>query len=93
MTMMTYTIGLALLNAILTGILTGIYVRNYRSIRAQFSLGLLMFAAIFLIQKLVSIYIYMDIMYSLEHSIALAIFFLEILQVIAFSILVWITLQ
>jgi hypothetical protein len=93
MTMMDYTIGLTIINALLIGSLTVIYYKNYRSIRAQFNLGLLLFASVFLLQKLVSIYVYMEAMHDLSHAIALSIFVLEILQAIAFSIMVWLTIQ
>ena len=93
MTMMTLTVILTVINLLMILMLVYTYLQNYRNMRAQFSLGLLLFAVLFAIQKLVALYVYLIIMHKFSNDIGGALFSLEIIQFFAFSILSWITMK
>ena len=91
--MMILSIGFAGLNTILLLILLTIYFANYKKIKAEFNLGLFLFALVFLIQKITTIILYITTMMPFAAQVETAMFILEILQTIAFMVLVWITMK
>ena len=92
MAMMTFAIGITILNLILILILFGVYLQNYLKIKASINLGLLLFASVFIAQKLTAVYMLFSMM---DHSSLLGtpMFILEILEFFAFSSLLWITIK
>lgn len=84
--------------AILTGIsallllgLLYVYYKNLKSIKSKFTVGLFIFAALLLLQNLVSLYYYLTMMDYYVPEVAVHIFILTLLQTIAFAILLKIT--
>ena len=90
---MTELIGMAIhsINIILLIVLLYIYVQNYRQLKTELNMGLILFALLFLIQS--SINMYYDtamIMYSSTPA-EIAATILEGIKAAAFAILVWIS--
>ena len=90
---MYISISLTSANIVLLAILTTIYVRNYLEIKAQFSLGLVTFSAILIIQKIFTLYFMIDAMHDYADLLGVPLLVLESLQLIAFSILAYISLK
>jgi len=93
MEMMIFTVIFTMLNLVLISALLYVYSKTYRQIKAPFTAGLLIFATIFLLQKLVSIYVFLILMHHFEGVLGISMLILEILQTIAFSTLTWITIR
>ncbi len=60
--MMYATVGVALVDAGLSAGLLALYAKSYRTVKAPFTLGLLLFAALFLVQNLLAAYSYLTMM-------------------------------
>lgn len=90
---MYISISLTSANIILLVILTIIYVRNYLEIKAQFSLGLLTFSAVLIVQKLLTLYFMLDAMSDYADLLGVPLLILESLQLFAFSILTYISFK
>lgn len=89
-----------LMNAttVLTGISTlilialcYIYSKNLRNIRSGFTIGLVVFAVLFLVQNVVSLYFYLTMMDYYVSQVEAHVFILTLLQTIAFLVLLKIT--
>jgi len=89
-----------LMNAttILTGIsvllllgLLYVYYKNLREIKSKFTIGLFVFALLFLIQNFISLYYYLTMMDYYSPEVEIHVFILALLQIIAFLILLKIT--
>lgn len=77
-------------NAALLVALLWVYVSNLRELRTAFSIGLVIFAAVMLLSKLVDLYLFFDM--RLDHvGLDGLMLVSEVVQVVAFSALVWIT--
>lgn len=91
MALMQFTIGLVLMNIVVLLYLTGIYIKNFRSLQSKFTIGLLIFALVFLIENIVASYFYFTMMPYYANGIELPAFLLRLLQTIAFLVFLWIT--
>ena len=60
--MMYATVGVALVDAALSAGLLALYARSYRQVKAPFTMGLVMFAALFLVQNALAVYSYLAMM-------------------------------
>jgi len=87
--MMMLTVIASGVNVLLLGGLALIYFRNYRKIKASFTLGLIAFSTVLLVQKLLAIYVFFSMMGEGAHGELM--FVMEAAQVVAYSILLWIT--
>ena len=83
---------------ILTGISTllllgllYVYHKNLKNIKSKFTIGLFIFALLFLLQNLVSLYFYLTMMDYYAPQIEVHVFIFSLLQAIAFLILLKIT--
>lgn len=86
------------ITTILTGIstiflilLAYIYIKNLKNIKSKFTIGLLVFAILFLLQNLVSLYFYSTMVEYYTKQVALHVFIFSLLETIAFLILLKIT--
>lgn len=79
------------LNIILLLMLSFIYVRNYRTIKSKFCLGLMIFALLFLIQNLIAFYFQITMMYYYSKEVANIAFVLNALEALGFVALLYIT--
>ena len=86
------------LTTVLTGISTlfllgllYVYIKNLKHVRSNFTIGLLIFAVLFLIQNLVSLYYYITMMKYYAPEVEIHVFIITLLQAIGFAILLKIT--
>lgn len=92
MTMILFAIGLTILNLGILLALFTVYFQSYRRIKANMTLGLTLFAGIFILEKVIAIYFLLTMMH-LDSLLGLPMFILEILEVIAFGILLKVAIQ
>ena len=86
------------LTTILTGISTllllgliGVYYKNLRKIQSPFTTGLLIFAMLFLIQNIISLFYFITMKNYYVPEVEVHVFILTLLQLIGFGILLKIT--
>ena len=90
---MAETIGMALhiVNMILTLALLYIYTQNYAKMKSRYTIGLMLFAGIFLIQSALGLYFDTSmVMYSTQEAVTAATA-LEAIKAVSFAILLWIS--
>lgn len=78
---------------VLSGLLL-VYAKNFRSIRSAFSVGLVMFAVLFLVQNIAAVALYMsmsDAQYPV--GVAMPMLALNLTELCGFGILFWISWQ
>ena len=68
-----------------------VYYKNLKTARSKFTIGLFIFAVLFLIQNSVSLYYYLTMMAYYAPEVEVHVFILTLLQTIAFAILLKIT--
>lgn len=68
-----------------------IYIKNLKNIKSKFTIGLLIFAVLFLLQNLISLYFYFTMIYYFVPQVEIHVLILTLLQTIAFLILLKIT--
>ena len=90
---MILSIGLTSLNVLLLTILSFIYFKNYMEMKAQFSLGLIMFAVILIVNKLLTLYFMVIAMGDHADLLGMPTLVLESLQFFSFSVLTYITIR
>ena len=88
---MTATTILSGISIVLLIVLLHIYYKNLKKIKSRFTLGLFIFAALFLLQNLVSIYFYFAMMNYYAAEVTAHVFIFTLLQAIAFLVLLKIT--
>lgn len=82
---------LAGVNAVLLLSILYVYVRNLFRSRTVFTIGLSLFAGLFLLQNLVSLYFFLTMTPYFVDAVELHVFILTLLQTLAFAIFNWIT--
>ena len=90
---MYVSIAMTSINVVLLAILLVIYYRNYMEMKAQFSLGLIIFAAVLIVNKLLTLYFVLVLMMDHADILGVPILILETLQLVAFAILTYITVK
>ena len=68
-----------------------VYYKNLKNIKSKFTIGLFVFALLFLIQNLISLYYYITMMKYYAPEVEIHVFILTLLQTIGFAILLKIT--
>ncbi len=86
------SIAVAAASAVLLVALLFVYIRNHRQLRSPFTLGLVLFAALFLVQNVGSVYFY----YLMNEwrqgpGIAIPMFVLDAAELIGFAALFYVT--
>ena len=89
--LMNLTTILAVGAILVLGFLLHIYIKNLRKIKSSFTIGLLVFALLFLIQNLVSLYYFLTMMEYYSPEVEVHVFILTLLQTIGFLVLLKIT--
>ena len=87
--LMTLTTIFTALSLVLLIALLYIYFKGLKKVKSGFTLGLFFFAALFFLQNAVSLYFYLTMMDLYVSHVAIHVFIFTILQVIAFSILLY----
>ena len=85
---------ITILTIISTLILCGllyVYFKNLKQIKSKFTIGLFIFAVLFLIQNLVSLYFYITMMDYYVPTVETHVFIFTLLQTIGFAVLLKIT--
>lgn len=84
---------LSMVNAGLLGVLTIIWLRNYRTFRTPLVLGLVVFGAVLLVENLVAIYFVFStgMLYAASPRVHSLVAVLRALQFLAISILLVVT--
>ena len=85
--MMIYSFVFSSINCILIMSLLYVYIKNAMKIKSFFTMGLLIFALLFLIQNIFSIYFYITMMPYYVDGVEYLGFIYSIIQTIAFTIL------
>jgi len=88
---MKITTVLTAISVLILGALLHVYIRNLRKIKSRFTIGLLIFAVLFLAQNLVSLYYFISMMDYYSTEVEIHAFILTLLQVIGFAVLLKIT--
>ena len=78
-------------NVVLAAILLAIYSRNYKKIGSKFTLGLIVFAAAFLIQNLASIYFYNTLLTEYTLGMTTLQLLVSVLEFFGLTILLYVT--
>ena len=89
--LMNLTTILTALSALILAALLHVYIKNLRKIKSNFTLGLLIFALLFLIQNIVSLYFYLTMMDYYVPAVELHVFIFTLLQTIGFAVLLKLT--
>ena len=86
---------LAGVNVVLLGLLTAVWLRNYRTFRTNLVLGLLAFGLVMLIENVTAIYFFfsMKMLYSGDPTVQQAVLVLRALQLVALGFLTRVTLE
>ena len=86
---------LASVNIVLLGVLSVVWVRNYRTFRSTLVLGLLAFGLVMLVENATALYFYfsMTMFYSADPTVQSAAAVLRALQFVAIAFLTWVTLK
>lgn len=80
-------------NVILLLALIGIYANGLRKIRAEFTFGLLFFAAFFLVQNLIALYSYLAMFMYFASGVAGLVLAVTVAQTAGLSVLLWMGLR
>ena len=88
---MNVTTGLTGISSLLLFGLLYVYYKNLKIARSKFTIGLFIFAVLFLIQNLVSLYYYITMMKYYVPEVEIHVFIITLLQTIGFSVLLKIT--
>ncbi len=88
---MNITTALTGISTILLLGLLFIYYKNLRKIKSNFTIGLFVFALLFLIQNIISLYYFITMMNYYAPEVEIHVFTLTLLQTIGFGILLKIT--
>lgn len=89
--LMNFTTILTVISTILLLLLLYVYSKNLKKIKSGFTIGLFIFALLFLIQNIVSVYFYITMMDYYASGVETHAFILTLLQTIGFAILLKIT--
>ncbi|WP_134670035.1 hypothetical protein [Halorussus marinus] len=95
MTMIQAASALAVVNILLLGLLTGVWIRNYRTFGTSLIAGLVAFGAVMLAENVVALYFFfsMKMLYSGDPTVQRAVLVLRGMQVIALGFLTWVTVK
>jgi hypothetical protein len=87
--------GLSVCNAVVLAALSVIWLRNYRTFGTPLVLGLVAFAGVLLVENLVAIYFLfsMNMLYAATPAVHSVVAVLRALQLVAVSILLYVTWQ
>ena len=87
--------GLAVVNILLLGLLTTVWVRNYRKFRSSLVLGLIAFSVVMLAENAAAIYFFfsMKMLYSGDPTVQQAVLVLRGMQLVALAFLTWVTMK
>ena len=82
-------------NLLLLGMLTYVWLQNYRTFRTPLVLGLLLFSVVFMLENLVAVYFFFaeEMLYGYDPIVHRTMVILRSLQFVALLSLVYVTLK
>jgi hypothetical protein len=84
---------LSLINIILLIGLIAVYANSFRKIQAEFTAGLLFFAAFFLVQNLLSFYSYIAMFMYFASGVGTLVLAITITQTAGLAVLLWMSIR
>lgn len=90
---MTATTLFTVLSTVLLIALLAIYLRNMRHVKSRLLIGLMIFTVVFLVQNMFSMYYSLTMMDYYVPAVSIHILVFSIMQTIAFSVMLWITIE
>lgn len=87
--------GISVMNALMLGALTAVWVRNYRTFGTPMTAGLAAFGALLLAENLVAVYFYLStqMLYSGDPLAQQTVVVLRVLELLAVGFLTYVTMQ
>lgn len=76
--------------AVLSGLLY-VYLTNYRRLRSPFSLGLILFAALFLLENLAAVFFYLSMSETEGPNVAIPMLALNAAELVGFATLFYVS--
>lgn len=89
--MLNLATGTEIVNVILLAGLFYIYLQNYRTMKSKFALGLLFFAAFFLLENLMAIYFQVAMVSFYTPEVSEQVFILNSIQTLGLLVLSFVT--
>lgn len=89
--LMVLTTVLTAISTLILAVLMHVYIKNLSKIKSSFTIGLLIFAALFLVQNIISLYFYITMMDYYVPEVELHVFIFTLLQTIGFAVLLKLT--
>jgi len=80
-------------NVVLLLALVGVYYDSFRKIRAQFTAGLIFFAAILLVQNLLALYSYLAMFMYYADAVTSIVLAITIAQTVGVVTLLWLSVR
>ncbi len=93
MRMMIGSIAISWISIAMLVILVAVYVIYYKRFRSGFTIGLLLFAALLLIQNILQVYFYTTAMEAYPSIVEQHVFVFGIVQLLAYAVILWVTLR
>ena len=87
----TLVLGLIGVNIILTIVLILVYYKNHKLIRSKMTLGMLFFAAVFLLENIMSLFFYNSLILQGITFLTTFILVIKLLEMIGLLVLLYIT--
>mgnify|MGYP001568903305 CR=1 FL=1 len=87
---MMFTIYAGGLNLLLSALLVWVYAQNYRALKSNVGLGLLVFASLILIQNVAGVYFHVTTGEFYAKMLATQAFALEALESVALAAMAWV---
>lgn len=85
------TLGLIIVNIILTIIVLSIYYKNYRTVKSKLTLGLIFFVSAFLIENLLDFFFYNSLVTQSVFGFTTSHFVVNLFEMVALLILLYVT--
>jgi hypothetical protein len=87
--MMYATVGVAAVDAALSAGLLALYAKSYRRVKAPFTMGLVMFAGLFLVQNALAVYSYLSMMTFFPDAVQPYMLGVMALEALALSVMLY----
>ena len=91
--MMMSSIGINWVSIIMLAILLIVYITNYKKYKSGFTIGLVIFAGLLLLQNVLQVYFYTTSMQAYPPIVEQSTFIFEVIEIIAYGVILWVTLR
>lgn len=87
------SIGINWISIIMLAILLVVYIMNYKKYKSGFTIGLVIFAGLLLLQNVLQVYFYTTSMQAYPPIVEQSTFIFEVIEIIAYGVILWVTLR